>query len=68
MRRQDLRKALHLYDEALRRGYAPFWVHYNRGALLILLNDFARAKADLLEAKRLDPKHPGPDLYLSQIR
>jgi tetratricopeptide (TPR) repeat protein len=67
MGRIDLRKAVEQYSEALRRGYAEFWVRYNRGAANIELREFAKARADLRRAQALDPKHSGVAQLLERL-
>jgi hypothetical protein len=59
--------ALAHYHEALDAGFAPFWVHYNRGLLYLTMGDRPRASADLKAAAALDPGHPGVQTVLGQL-
>jgi tetratricopeptide (TPR) repeat protein len=51
--------AIRHYSEALRLGYAEFWVRYNRGAAYLSSKDYERAYEDLTRARKLDPAHAG---------
>ncbi len=64
---RDPAKALGLYTRALERGFDPFWVLYNRGALFLALGDKASARRDLGRAQQLNPAHEGPRTYLNQL-
>jgi len=63
---KSLETAVHHYDEALRLGYAEFWVRYNRGTAYLGLKQYQQAFEDLSVAQKLDPKHEGVKPLLQQ--
>jgi len=48
-------EALHRYGMALKNGYEPFWVHFNRGTLYLKRGEIKKAIKDLKIAHDLDP-------------
>lgn len=58
-RKADLTLALSHYNVALRTGFDPFWVLYNRGSLHASLGNTEAARDDLTGAETIRPGHEG---------
>ncbi len=54
----DLQTALKHYNLALENGFDEFWVKFNRGLLLLQMNERHQARIDLERAYSLHPDHP----------
>ncbi|MBL8232743.1 MAG: tetratricopeptide repeat protein [Bryobacterales bacterium] len=58
---------IHHYSEALRLGYAEFWVRYNRGNAYLGRKEYLQAFRDLSRARKLNPAHSGVPLLLQKV-
>jgi len=68
MTNQDDSKVLSMYELALRGGFDPFWIYYNRGALYKKMGKFRHAHDDLKRAYDLDSRHEGVQTLLDSLR
>ncbi|WP_376967241.1 sulfotransferase (plasmid) [Azospirillum sp. A26] len=59
--------ALRHFDEALRIGYDPFWIKYNRAHLYKQINKCAEAIIDLQDAIALRGSHEGAQNMLNSL-
>lgn len=65
---QNLEEAIKRYTSALRCGYSPFWIFYNRGSLYYQLGSLYNAYSDLKKADDLDPEHKGVKQILDLLK
>jgi hypothetical protein len=63
----NLAAVIRHYSLALDKGFAEFWVRYNRGVAYAALGEKARAREDLERARELDPGHSGVRAALGSL-
>lgn len=68
MTNQNDSEVLSRYEIALRGGFAPFWIYYNRGTLYKKMGDFQHAYEDLKRAHDLDPQNEVVQTLLNSLK
>lgn len=65
--KENLKKAVRLYDMAMQTGMEPFWVFYNRADAFCRLGDYDSALDDLKQAYKINQEHEGVKILMEQV-
>lgn len=66
--KENLRKAVKMYELAMETGMEPFWVFYNRADAYCRLEDYDSAFCDIKQAFQRNQKHEGVKMLMEQIK